>query len=359
MAKSKSTLGQEITPSDVKPGEETTISDNPNTIVAALDMALAANRRIRASHSRGGGAGTYVNVLFEGPAGVGKTGIIESWCHSNNIHPLDLKGSTLDNTDVKGVLVPKKDGTGSVILPTELFDAFTVMKDPNGDPNDLSSYREGVLFLDEYNRGLPEVRSVLLDIIQSHYTYSNDPNLGRGKLLPGLMFVIAAQNPNGGGYQVYPLDPAEEDRFATFEVEADPIATLKFLKESSLVSGGADDDGRNADRLEIAEALLTNPDFHFDGLNGKRGSNKKGLSPRTLESLLLACNGDVDGSNLSFLKLFDNFCNKENHQMVEALLKPVKERRDKANKVLNTGSPFTGKKEVSNYDWLMDIGGGK
>lgn len=283
---------------------------NDGIIESKLDLCLRVAREEKAS-----GGNEYVNVLFIGSGGSGKTSRIKAWAKSRGIHLKEVHTADLDQTDMGGAVAPDKTGTKVTRLsPTEM----NSLDQPNS-----------VLFLDEYNRGADSIRGTLLTLIENHTVYDADaPGLRRE--LEGMLFTIAAINPFSPDYNTQLLDAAEESRFMTVYVDSDPLATLSYLKNKYGNRNAPGDEGR----LGLAETLLSSPKFSFSTAEEEAKSmtsgNRKPLSARTLTRLLNAC----DGTKADFLNLWDSFCDSSKKTMVEIILERYKDNQDKANDLL-------------------------
>lgn len=131
-----------------------------------------------------------LNVLLEGPFGVGKSSIIFSVAEELGLRVQYFSASTLDPfADLVGVPVPVMDDQVRRLLYVR--------------PDHIQHAE--VLFFDELNRAHPKVLNAVFEIIQFHSI--------NGEALPRLRAVVAAINPASAGYHVQELDPALLDRF--------------------------------------------------------------------------------------------------------------------------------------------------
>lgn len=135
-------------------------------------------------------------VLLEGPAGVGKTEIVQEVARENKLECLVLNLSILEPTDLTGLPVTvggKTQYAQPVLLP---------------------SAKEGVLFVDEINRSDKSMQNPLLQLI----TLKRLNNY----VLPAGQRIIAACNPDqDDAYHTQELDLALKSRFVRVRVEPD------------------------------------------------------------------------------------------------------------------------------------------
>ena len=170
-------------------------SQSEGQIEKVLDRALKVAKR-----TAGKEGVSYPNVLFISNAGLGKTSVCRAWAKANGVNLVEVRGSTLDPTDIGGLFAsPEKGETRARKISTGIFE-------PLEEPN-------SVLFLDELNRANKAVRNALLELVNSHYL--PDPNNPQGgqRFLPNFLFTIATINPPTGEYNADALDPAEASRF--------------------------------------------------------------------------------------------------------------------------------------------------
>ena len=113
---------------------------------------------------------------------------IESWAKQHNLPCVKLLASTLDQTDVAGIIV--RDGNNAKTLSPDWINKLT---------------DRGVLFLDELNTAIKEVQDALLTLICSRHL-PNGEKLGDG------VMIIAAMN-DADQCDNYELSPAMRTRF--------------------------------------------------------------------------------------------------------------------------------------------------
>lgn len=289
-------------------------SKHDGVIEEALDLCLRVARDEKET-----GGNEYVNVLFIGSGGSGKTSRIKAWAKANGINLKEVHTADLDQTDMGGAVAPDKSGTKVTRLsPTEM----NSLDQPNS-----------VLFLDEYNRGMDQIRGTLLTLIENHTVYDGEAD-GFRRELDGMLFTVAAINPFSADYNTQLLDAAEESRFMTVYVDSDPLATLSYLKQKYGNRGKPGDEGR----VKLATMLLSSPRFSFSTAEEEARSmssgNRKPLSARTLTRLIGACDGTKD--NLLFL--WNRFCDESKKSMAEQILANYQDNNDRANDALKRGT---------------------
>lgn len=311
------------------------ITKTDGVIERTLDRCLKVARKEKAT-----GGHEYVNVLFIGSGGSGKTSRIKAWAKANGISLKEVHTADLDQTDMGGAVSPDKTGTKVTRLsPTEM--------DALDQPN-------SVLFLDEYNRGADNIRGTLLTLIENHTVYDREAP-GFRRELKGMLFTIASINPYSSDYNTQLLDAAEESRFMTVFVGSSPLMTLEYCKTIFF-----EDDPEDRGRLKLAKTLLTSPRFSFS--NGEEEAqalelgNRKVLSARTLVRLLKYC----DGTKEDFLENWGAFCDEFKKPMIESILANYQDADNKANDLLKNRQTESEvfKKKNSMVDQLKDLARG-
>ena len=79
------------------------VTKNDGVIERALDGCLRVAREEKAS-----GGNDYVNVLFIGSGGSGKTARIKAWARANGINLKEVHTADLDQTDMGGAVAPPR-----------------------------------------------------------------------------------------------------------------------------------------------------------------------------------------------------------------------------------------------------------
>lgn len=321
------------------------ILDNPEVYSGSGDIERALDRALRMNRQQiRNGSKKFINVLFTGPAGTGKTARIKAWARKNKINLVKTIAGTMDETDLGGVPVASLADGIAIKLSTTQFDS-------------LGSEPDSVLFLDEWNRAPRAVRATLLNLIQDHEIPDYREKTGM-RFLPNFLFTVAAVNPSDDiGYNTDALDDAELGRVLEYEVapdtktwldytRADLNSQLKHAEKNPNEAERAQDIKEIKGRLGIAEKLVTDPRFSFDSrydiekskeAKENNAGNGKILTYRNLTDVLDACDGTKD----DFLDLWNRKCNSLKKPTVEEILKDYKDVEDKANDVLDSGTEST------------------
>lgn len=330
-AKTQKTLQDEIDAAEKKADkllDDPAEVKDPDQIADALDRALVvAKRQIKR------GTRNFLNVLFVGEAGTGKTARIKAWAESRGINLVQKMASTMDDTDLGGAIY-NKNGVAARLATTE-FDA-------------LDEIENSVLFLDEFNRAPKSVRGTLLTLIQDHMV-PDDREPGKMRYLKNFLFTIAAINPYNANYNTDALDDAEQSRFKEVQVYSDPKVTMNYLvkffedeAKDAKADGDAEWELESLRKTELAKKLLGSKYFTFDNYESidksKEEGNGKILTARTLTDALQDCNGTKG----SLLAVWDDHASSLKKDMVKKILADFEDLNlddfeevdNKANRVL-------------------------
>ncbi|MBQ6627970.1 MAG: AAA family ATPase [Methanobrevibacter sp.] len=335
----EASLDDEVKKAENQIDNDKVVSGNKGQIEMALDRALSTAER----QKRTGGS-NYTNIILIGGAGTGKTSAVRDWAAANGINLVLQNTSTMDETDLTGVVARSAEGNSTVKLRSDVLRGLNQPR--------------SVLFLDEYNRGRSSVRGTLLTLINDHLIdtgtdeESNVPGLTGKYELKNMLFTVAAINPASGEYTTDELDPAEISRFRRVEVKTDKkhllnILTKKFMKQAE--QEGATDEDRDiiAGQIGLLKKLLSDKQFQFDNEEDERAGYQKfgrdytPLSPRSLTNLIAA----TDGTKEDFLDLYNDYCNPMKKNTMDMILQDYEDVDDKANSVFK-------KRELSNEEKL-------
>lgn len=324
--------------------------DEHNYIFKALDRALKRALLIQGKQLKR----QYPNIMLHGEGGLGKTAMVSQWAARNNINLVNKKASTMDETDLGGAMSPSTDRKGiAQRLTTDDFDSLDKPR--------------SVLFLDEYNRARPEVRTPLMELVNNHIIPDNREASGF-RFLPNFLFTVAAVNPdtNNHRYEVIPLDSAEMTRFSHIDV----VPILKSFKshlakelKSELDAIG--DDEEFADlvletkgKMKLAETILNSDEFRFDDTQQRDedwdtpGYNKIPLDYRSFEQAIM----NSDGTKEGLLAVWKQNSNNLRYDMIEDILENYVDVDDKANDALKGGTDSdVFKKQESNWDLVKNV----
>lgn len=160
-----------------------------------------------------------VPVLIESDPGQGKTFIIEEWAAQHGLPLVKLLASTMDETDIAGIIVHDKNTNSATTVSP---DWYQKLKPDNGYGG------RGILFCDELNTARKEVADTLLTLVCSRHLPNGD-RLGDG------VMIVAAQN-DAKQCDNYELSPAMRTRFMKCGHAAKPMEWLQWFvgKQHSL-----------------------------------------------------------------------------------------------------------------------------
>lgn len=360
------TLEQAVNKAEQTMGPNTEVADDASKgeMERILDNALLKSKRAKRH-----GTSNWLNVLFIGMAGAGKTARIRAWAEKNGVNLLVKRAVDMDETDLGGAVAPDMQNLRARRLGSSELDA-------------LDDVPNSVLFLDELNRARDSVRGSLLTLIQDHTV--TDPTQPNGeRYLKNYLFTIAAANPgeqnlgpmakalgwnfNPGdveAYNVRDLDDAEFSRFEVHYVEAEPKPTAAYLKKSlekQMKEAEEDQDfdevNELARKIELSQKILNHPKFSFDDFSDIKDSKENGngliLTPRTFE----LCLTSSDGTKADFLKKWNLICNSERYDDIADILSNYVDKADKANSVFQQGTDSELlKNKPSAFNKLRDLG---
>jgi len=153
-------------------------------------------------------------VLIRGRHGIGKSQLVYQFAGRRTLDVIERRASQMTEGDLIG-------------LPTlEQRVNATVTKWAASDWFQDACERPVVLFFDEVDRGATEVRQGLFELMDSR-------KLAGKHIHPGtLMFAAVNGGIHGSNYQVSDMDPAELDRYTTFDVEPTVEDWLNWAKDN-------------------------------------------------------------------------------------------------------------------------------
>jgi len=149
-------------------------------------------------------------ILIRGRHGIGKSEIVYQIADKMGLPIVERRASQMTEGDLLGL--PKTDGDVTSWCPPEFLAA--------------ACNQPVVLFLDEVDRAVTEVRQGLFELCDSRKI--------AGQVLHPETLIIAAVNggEHGAQYQVGEMDPAELDRYTVFDVEPSVEDWLDWAKDS-------------------------------------------------------------------------------------------------------------------------------
>lgn len=228
-----------------------------------------------------------------GEAGIGKSSIIEDLARVLKTKVFTLQVNQLaDRTDLTGVRPVQDEVTGEwkqdAFPHIILAEAIQYAKDnPNETP---------IIFLDEFNRALPEITSAILSFI----TLRKIANI---QFPDNIRFVVAG-NDSGN---VTSIDSASKTRFVIYKVEPD-IDTFKSVHHDlnpyieRVLNRHPED--LMAEETDIVQVAVEDEDEESDSYAelarefGDSSSFAQQTCPRTISNLNTALNSmHIDGSN--------------------------------------------------------------
>lgn len=293
------------------------ISDDEGDIEKTLNRLLATNKRIVKSDGD-----EFQNVLLIGEAGIGKTARVRAWARKNGVNLYEVRASGMDETDLGGAISPSDDKkTINRLASTE----FDVLDRPNS-----------VLFLDEFNRAQGNVRTQLLELINSHVVPDPREPSGQRKL-KNFLFTVAAINPADFGYNTDDLDIAEKSRFMRKEVVADKANLKNYLTRhyDNEIAKNQDDPEYIKELMgkkKLAETILSSKEIQFDDKKDLEQLHQydSPFNPRSFTRLLEYSDGTKD----DLIDNWDDFCNPAKKEKVKLILANYADVDDKATQVL-------------------------
>ena len=177
----------------------------PSHITSVMDTALEA-RRIE----------EVFNPLFTGEAGLGKSQIVQQWVKKQKERNpdfgfIDLRIAYMEAPDLIGFPETEADSNG-------------VMRTKHRLPEFWPTSGEGLLLLEEPNRGTTGVMNCLMQLLTDRKIHNY--HLPKGWMIAGCV------NPDSSEYDVNTMDAALKDRFEEFEVEYDHMAFVDYVESS-------------------------------------------------------------------------------------------------------------------------------
>ena len=150
-------------------------------------------------------------LMLRGRHGVGKSELVYQVGSDMGLPVVERRASQMTEGDLVGL--PRTDGDVTSFCPPDwLADACN---------------RAVLLFLDEVDRAIPEVRQGIFELTDSRKIFGN-------YLHPDTVVVAAVNGgEHGSQYQVGEMDPAELDRWTVFDVEPSTEDWLAWAKDNT------------------------------------------------------------------------------------------------------------------------------
>lgn len=320
-------LGEDVVDQAARELEaETSAAETKNQVDMVLDRSLAIARDMQED----GDTSDFPNILFESPAGFGKTDMIRSWAKKRGINLVERNLGTMGPEVFSGIVArDAKDPDYATRLGVP--DLARELQKPNS-----------VLFLDEYNRSKTEIRGAVLTLIQNHKIW--DPKSeGSYSTLPNFLFTVAAINPSGTVYKgAKEMDPAERSRFFRQPLIPDPMEHLKFLRstyENKMnTTQRPERKLQLKGRIALAEKILSDPRFKYDtSAEEEKYQDTPGYQPLNYRSFKLALDR-CDGTKQDFLDIWNHYCNFNKKTTIEDILHDYVDVQDEATAAIKDDS---------------------
>lgn len=149
-------------------------------------------------------------VLFEGPAGIGKTALIKAFAEANGLLSTYLNGALMNAEDF-GAPLPEKGEDGEQSLVWNLMRHFKP---------DVPYF----VFIDEFNRCQRQALNFTMEL------FSEGSIAGQDLRQHGLVAMFAAMNPDGDEFgSLSRLDLAQATRFTWVELDYNSTPWREFL----------------------------------------------------------------------------------------------------------------------------------
>lgn len=151
-----------------------------------------------------------VNVMFMGPAGIGKTAVVEQYKEHCGLGYVEEILSQIEAVDVRGMMVPqrKADGGTPDTISTRTPLALRVEREI------AKGHKRGIIFFDEYYQAGIDCRKAVTQFLTTR-------RIGDWELPEGWV-VWGASNPTSWRAGTTPPMGHELTRWAEFHIEADP-----------------------------------------------------------------------------------------------------------------------------------------
>ena len=151
-------------------------------------------------------------LMLRGRHGVGKSELVYQVARDMAMPVVERRASQMTEGDLVGL--PRTDGNVTSFCPPDWLDECC--------------NHARILFLDEVDRAIPEVRQGIFELADSRKIFGNT-------LHPDTVLVAAVNGgEHGSQYQVGEMDPAELDRWTVFDVEPSTEDWLAWAKSNTV-----------------------------------------------------------------------------------------------------------------------------
>lgn len=149
-----------------------------------------------------------LTLCLAGPAGSGKTSIVEQRAALKKMRVVVMRCSMMDSLDINGnpVIIGSGENTSTVYAKPQRLPAWD---------------EKSLIFFDELNRGKEETQQAVFRVIEGRGTDS-------WKFNPDNHRIIVAINPSNGDYHNSPMDRALVNRFLKLNVTPDIRSFLRY-----------------------------------------------------------------------------------------------------------------------------------
>lgn len=210
--------------------------------------------------------GGVFNPLFVGPAGLGKSQIVQQWAKRNNLPFLDIRAAYFEAPDMIGFPSIERDENSRARTVHNLPDIWPT----NG---------KGIVLLEEPNRGTNSIMNTMMQILTDRKVHKYD--------LPPGWIIVGCMNPESEEYEVNTMDTALKDRFEFFHIEYNKEDFVRYMRDNKWDRG-------IVDFVDAGVWLYKEPE------NISKNAGSKYISPRTLSKLNAAIQAGISDNNGEF-----------------------------------------------------------
>lgn len=260
-----------------------------------LEMALKVKRN----------GGNFI-PCFRGESGIGKTEMVYQFSEGEKLPVKTLIVSQLDANDFVGLLYRKTKEDGRE------YSCYAL-------PDFWPTSGQGILFLDEVNRGKKDVRAPLLQLLHEGRIHDY--------VFPKGWMIVSAINPDSEAYSVSTLDTAMTSRLEIIDVDFDMQGFIEHMEASGyhqqiqdFIRSGAWTYLRTDQISSDANAKYVCPRT-FKRLSDLKIANENELKENPILHREMVCN--ILGGNIG--EAFHKFCFEEAPILIKDILDNKKE----------------------------------